>query len=233
MPAPRTTKRKREAATSPKEKPDKELAVDEDLLDDMCENCGQPMVLKRGRFGQFMACTGYPTCRTTRRLDQNKKIPDVALEEKCPKCERNMVMRHGKFGEFISCSGYPECKYIKQNYIGVPCPQCKDGELVEKKARRGNYFYGCSNYPDCEFTSNYKPVAEKCPQVRKPLPAGEDFEGGRGVGLSEKKKSAEEPDEKPKRKKKGKAGGRCGREGTGEASRVRLLARGGSGAGAG
>ena len=117
-----------------------------------------------------------------------------------------MVMRHGKFGEFISCSGYPECKYIKQNYIGVPCPQCKDGELVEKKARRGNYFYGCSNYPDCEFTSNYKPVAEKCPQCGSPYLLEKTLKAGVVWVCPNKKKSAEEPDEKPKRKKKGKAG---------------------------
>ena len=197
-------KKKKGSCDFTKEKPDKELAVDEDLLDDMCENCGQPMVLKRGRFGQFMACTGYPTCRTTRRLDQNKKIPDVALEEKCPKCGRNMVMRHGKFGEFVSCSGYPECKYIKQNYIGVPCPECKDGELVEKKARRGNYFYGCSNYPDCEFTSNYKPVAEKCPKCDSPYLLEKNLKVGTVWSCPNNKKASEE-DEKPKRKKKGKS----------------------------
>jgi DNA topoisomerase-1 len=194
-------KKKKGSCDFTKEKPDKELSVDEDLLDDMCENCGQPMVLKRGRFGQFLACTGYPTCRTTRRLDANKKVPDVPLEEKCPKCDRNMVLRHGKFGEFISCSGYPECKYIKQNYIGVPCPDCKDGELVEKKARRGNFFYGCSNYPDCEFTSNFKPVAEKCPDCGSPYLLEKNLKAGTVIVCPNNKKTAEE-EEKPKRRKK-------------------------------
>ena len=136
--------------------------------EEYCENCGRPMVLKRGRFGQFMACTGYPDCKTTRRLDQAKKVPDVPLDEKCPQCDRNLVLRHGRFGEFTSCSGYPECKWIKQNYIGVKCPLCKDGEIVEKKARRGNIFYGCGNYPKCEFTSAYKPVAQQCPECKSP-----------------------------------------------------------------
>ena len=131
--------------------------------EEYCENCGRPMVLKRGRFGTFMACTGYPDCKTTRRLDQGKRIPDVPLDEKCPQCERNLVLRHGRFGEFVACSGYPECKWVKQNFIGMKCPQCKDGELVEKKARRGNFFYGCSSYPKCDFTSATKPVAEPCP----------------------------------------------------------------------
>jgi DNA topoisomerase I len=130
--------------------------------EEYCENCGRVMVLKRGRFGQFMACTGYPDCKTTRRLDQGKRVPDIPLDEKCPKCDRNMVIRHGRYGEFTSCSGYPECKYVKQNYIGVKCPLCKDGDLVEKKARKGNTFYGCSNYPKCKFTSAGKPIDEKC-----------------------------------------------------------------------
>jgi DNA topoisomerase-1 len=152
--------------------------VQETTQEEYCENCGRVMVLKRGRFGQFMACTGYPDCKTTRRLDQGKKVPDIPLDELCPKCARNMMIRHGRFGEFTACSGYPECKYVKQNYIGVKCPECKDGDLVEKRARKGNTFYGCGNYPKCKFTSAHKPLAEKCTScgseylVEKNLKAG-------------------------------------------------------------
>ncbi len=152
--------------------------VQETTQEEYCENCGRVMVLKRGRFGQFMACTGYPDCKTTRRLDQGKKVPDIPLDELCPKCGRNMMIRHGRFGEFTTCSGYPECKYVKQNFIGVKCPECKDGELVEKRARKGNTFYGCGNYPNCKFTSAHKPIPEKCPScgheylVEKFLKAG-------------------------------------------------------------
>jgi DNA topoisomerase-1 len=138
--------------------------VQETTQEEYCENCGRVMVLKRGRFGQFMACTGYPDCKTTRRLDQGKRVPDIPLEEMCPKCgTRNLMIRHGRYGEFTSCSGYPDCKYVKQNFIGVKCPLCKEGELVEKKARKGNTFYGCGNYPNCKFTAAHKPIAEKCP----------------------------------------------------------------------
>ena len=105
---------------------------------------------------------------------------DIPLDEKCPQCQRTMVLRHGRYGEFVSCSGYPECKYVKQNFIGVKCPECKEGDLVEKKARRrGNLFYGCSRYPKCKFTSAHKPIAEKCPQcgseylVEKRLKSGD------------------------------------------------------------
>jgi DNA topoisomerase-1 len=137
--------------------------LQETTQEEYCENCGRVMVLKRGRFGQFMACTGYPDCKTTRRLDQGKKVPDIPLDELCPKCGRNMMIRHGRFGEFTACSGYPDCKYVKQNFIGVKCPLCKEGDLVEKKARKGNTFYGCGNYPKCKFTSAHRPLAEKCP----------------------------------------------------------------------
>jgi DNA topoisomerase-1 len=146
--------------------------------EEYCENCGRVMVLKRGRFGQFMACTGYPDCKTTRRLDQGKRVPDIPLDEPCPKCGRNLMIRHGRYGEFTACSGYPDCKFVKQNFIGVKCPLCKDGDLVEKKARKGNTFYGCSNYPKCKFTSANKPIDEKCPTcgheflVEKNLKAG-------------------------------------------------------------
>jgi len=152
--------------------------IQETTQEEYCENCGRVMVLKRGRFGQFMACTGYPDCKTTRRLDQGKRVPDIPLEEKCPKCDRNMMIRHGRYGEFTTCSGYPECKYVKQNFVGVKCPECKDGELVEKRARKGNTFYGCANYPKCKFTSAHRPIAEKCPScgseylVEKNLKAG-------------------------------------------------------------
>ncbi|HUE51809.1 MAG TPA: type I DNA topoisomerase [Terriglobales bacterium] len=152
--------------------------IQETTQEEYCENCGRVMVLKRGRFGQFMACTGYPDCKTTRRLDQGKKVPDIPLDELCPKCGRNMMIRHGRFGEFTACSGYPDCKYVKQNFIGVKCPLCKEGDLVEKKARKGNTFYGCANYPKCKFTSAGKPIAEKCPScgsdylVEKMLKAG-------------------------------------------------------------
>ncbi len=122
--------------------------IQETAQEEYCENCGRVMVLKRGRFGQFMACTGYPDCKTTRRLDQGKKVPDIPLDETCPLCKRNWILRHGRFGEFTSCSGYPECK---------------EGELVEKRARKGNTFYGCGNYPKCKFTSAAKPIPEKCP----------------------------------------------------------------------
>ena len=113
--------------------------VQETTQEEYCENCGRVMVLKRGRFGQFMACTGYPDCKTTRRLDQGKKVPDIPLDEPCPKCGRNMMIRHGRYGEFTACSGYPECKYVKQNFIGVKCPECKEGRSGREAGTEGQH----------------------------------------------------------------------------------------------
>ncbi len=196
---------------NPIDLPDLETADLQDTeQEEFCENCGRPMVLKRGRFGQFMACTGYPECRTTRRLDQQAKVPDVPLDEKCPQCGRTLVLRHGRFGEFISCSGYPECKWIKQNYIGVKCPQCKTGEIAEKKARRGNYFYGCSNYPKCDFTSAYKLVAEKCPKCGSEYLLEKNLKSGKYIACPNNKAAqADEPKRRGKKKQQEESTVQC------------------------
>ena len=190
---------------NPIDLPDLDSAdLQETTQEEYCENCGRPMVLKRGRFGQFMACTGYPDCKTTRRLDQAKKVPDIPLDEKCPQCGRNLLLRHGRFGEFISCSGYPECKWVKQNYIGVKCPECKTGALAEKKARRGNFFYGCSNYPKCKFTSAYKPIAETCPECGSPYLLEKNLKAGMFIVCPNSKRTeAEEPKRRGKKKATG------------------------------
>ena len=191
---------------NPIDLPDLDSAdVQETTQEEYCENCGRPMVLKRGRFGQFMACTGYPDCKTTRRLDQGKKIPDIPLDEKCPQCGRNLLLRHGRYGEFISCSGYPECKWVKQNYIGVKCPECKTGDLAEKKARRGNIFYGCSNYPKCKFTSAYKPLAEPCPECGSPYLIEKTLKSGTFIVCPNNKRTDTEDQPKRRGKKKGES----------------------------
>jgi DNA topoisomerase-1 len=128
-----------------------------------CDNCGRPMVLKKGRFGQFMACSGYPDCKTTKQLGEAQKPKDVPLDEKCPNCGNNMVKKYGRYGEFVACSNYPTCKYVKQKTIGVKCPNCSEGEVVERRSKRGKTFFGCNRYPDCDFVAWGKPIDEKCP----------------------------------------------------------------------
>jgi DNA topoisomerase-1 len=137
--------------------------LSEQDAEEYCENCGRVMVLKKGRFGQFYACSGYPDCKTTKQIGGTQKKSDVPLDEKCPQCGNNLVLKNGRFGEFTACSTYPKCKYVKQKTIGVPCPNCSEGEVVERRSKRGKTFYGCSRYPDCDFVAWGKPIQEKCP----------------------------------------------------------------------
>jgi DNA topoisomerase I len=136
--------------------------------EEYCQNCGRPMVLKKGRFGTFFACTGYPDCKTTKQIGGAQKKADVPLDEKCPQCSNNLVQKYGRFGEFTACSNYPACKYVKQKTIGVKCPECSDGEVVERRSKRGKTFYGCNRYPDCDFVAWARPVPEKCPDCGNP-----------------------------------------------------------------
>jgi DNA topoisomerase-1 len=136
--------------------------------EEYCQNCGRPMVLKKGRFGTFFACTGYPDCKTTKQIGGAQKKADVILDEKCPQCDSNLVQKFGRFGEFTACSNYPECKYVKQKTIGVKCPNCTEGEVVERRSKRGKTFYGCNRYPECDFVGWAKPVSEKCPDCGSP-----------------------------------------------------------------
>lgn len=149
---------------------------DEDKKDEEetppCENCGSPMAIKRGRYGQFYACTGYPECKTTRKIaagGTKPKAPDITLDEECPKCKTALVLKEGRYGQFTACGNYPTCKYIKPKLTGVTCPESDcDGDLIERKSKRGRTFYGCSNYPDCSFIVWQKPIAETCPECNNP-----------------------------------------------------------------
>ena len=137
-----------------------------------CELCGKQMQLKRGRFGPFLGCTGYPECRNIRKIGKSGVAAPapVPLDEKCPVDGAQLVRRFGRYGEFISCSNYPKCKYIKQESTGVKCPRpgC-EGELVVKKSKRGKLFYGCGTYPDCDRVYWDKPVLETCPKCNAPF----------------------------------------------------------------
>ncbi len=138
-----------------------------------CEKCGKEMVVRRGRFGQFLACTGYPACRNTRRIHVNAEgavvsKQDQPIDEICPKCGKQMAIKHGRFGEFTACSNYPECRYIKLKEVGVSCPK-DSGAIVERRSKRGKTFFGCANYPDCDFVVWYRPVAKACPRCKAPF----------------------------------------------------------------
>ena len=185
-------------------------AQEAEVSEEYCENCGRVMVLRRGPFGMFMACPGYsedPPCKTIRKLTQKQQQkPPQPTGEDCPVCGKPLVLRQGAYGEFVSCSGYPKCKYIKQNLIeGMKCPKCGVGDIAERKARRGNIFWGCTNYPKCDFTSNYKPVPTKCPECGSPYLVEKTLKSGIYLECPNKKKSAEEEAKTKKRGKKTEA----------------------------
>ncbi|UWZ82975.1 type I DNA topoisomerase [Occallatibacter riparius] len=187
--------------------------------DEYCENCGKVMVLRRGPFGMFMACPDYnadPPCRTFRKLtskQQQKQSAPQPTGEDCPQCGKPLVLRQGAYGEFVSCSGYPKCKYVKQNIIeGMKCPKCGTGDIAERKAKRGNIFWGCTNYPKCDFTSNYKPVPEKCPECGSAYLLEKTLKSGIYLECPNKKASKEEA---PAPKKKGKKAAAEVEQGTG------------------
>jgi DNA topoisomerase-1 len=139
-----------------------------------CEKCGKPMAVKRGRFGFFLACTGYPECRNTKKIVMKEgaatAVGDTPLDEKCPECGNHLVIKHGRYGLFTACSNYPNCKYVKRQTLGIACPEkgCT-GELVVRRTKRGKTFYGCSRYPECKYTVWDKPVAEPCPNCGSPI----------------------------------------------------------------
>ncbi|MFN0121529.1 MAG: type I DNA topoisomerase [Blastocatellia bacterium] len=149
-----------------------EAAAENPYASETCENCGKSMALKKGRFGNFLACTGYPDCKTTRRISKTGTVaaPPKMLDEACPDCGNLLSVRQGPYGEYTACSTYPACKFIKRETTGVHCTSegCK-GEIHIKKSKRGKVFYGCSEYPTCDVVFWDKPVFEPCPQCQAPV----------------------------------------------------------------
>lgn len=135
---------------------------------EICEVCGKQMIIKWGRNGRFMACSGYPSCKTTKPLPEEQEQAKHMTGMKCELCSGDMIVKGGKFGAFMGCSNYPTCKNTKPISIGVQCPKCKDGYVIERKTKRKRVFYGCSGYPDCDFASWDKPVAQACDTCSNP-----------------------------------------------------------------
>ncbi len=134
---------------------------------EVCQTCGKPMIVRKGRFGTFLACSDYPACKTTRpwppKGPASPPVPLPADLPPCPACGGAMVVKSGRFGSFLSCANYPACKTTRPLPTGIRCtrPGC-DGEIVPRRGKRG-IFYGCSRYPECDRTYPGRPVARPCP----------------------------------------------------------------------
>jgi len=137
--------------------------------EEICEQCGRKMVIKWGRNGKFLACSGWPECKNAKPLEGGRELPELA-GQKCEKCGAEMVVRSGRFGRFLACSAYPKCTNTKPISLGIPCPEpgCS-GELTERRTKRGRVFYGCTAYPKCTFATWDKPVNQSCPNCKAPF----------------------------------------------------------------
>ncbi len=153
----------------------------EELTDVLCEKCGKPMLKRWGRYGQFLACSGFPDCKNTKPLKEDEAEAQ-ATDETCSECGSPMVVKAGRFGKFLACSRYPDCKGTKPllTKVGVACPKC-GGDIVERRTRRRRMFYGCAKYPECDFTSWSRPLELPCPQCKGLLVAAGGRQNGRNA----------------------------------------------------
>ena len=155
------------------EKKMKDFKAEVEETDEVCEKCNEPMIIKWGRFGKFMACSGYPDCKNAKDIkkpgSEEGETPDE-VDGVCDLCESALIIKRGRFGKFIACSTYPECKFTKPIGLGIACPEdnCK-GEIAPRRTKKGRTFYGCTKYPDCKFTSWDKPKNEPCPECKHPF----------------------------------------------------------------
>jgi DNA topoisomerase-1 len=146
--------------------------------DKQCPKCHKPLVVRWGRYGKFLACSGFPDCKYSENMVVEKS------NKKCPECGRDLIFRHGKFGKFMACSGYPDCRHTENLTHDTPCREC-GGEVIIISTRRGR-IYKCKK---CETSSFYPPIDEKCPSC--------------GKGMVMKRGESFCPDcHKPKKKKK-------------------------------
>jgi DNA topoisomerase-1 len=143
-----------------------------------CPTCSAHMVIKWGRGGEFLACPNYPACKTTRNFTRDadgeiKVVEHEVIDETCETCGKPMQVRFGRYGKFLGCTGYPECKNVRSLVrpvpTGVSCPDCGQGEIMEKRSRGGKIFYSCGRYPDCKFATWDRPVPEPCPECNAPF----------------------------------------------------------------
>lgn len=132
--------------------------------DIVCDKCGGAMLIKWGRNGRFLSCSKYPKCKNAKPLPgEQEEHMEIAEGKMCNVCGAQMVVKSSKYGKFLGCSRYPECTNIQPITLGIKCPKCSEGEVLERKAQRSKkIFYGCTRYPDCDFIANSKPVMTKC-----------------------------------------------------------------------
>jgi DNA topoisomerase-1 len=136
-------------------------------IGEKCPKCEDgELVIRSGRYGDFISCSNFPKCKYSRSLEEDNKKEEEKTDEICEKCGSPMVIKQSRRGKFLACSAYPKCKNTKPlnppKIAEVPCPEC-GGKLIERSGKRGKFF-GCENYPKCKFLTNLTPINKKCPK---------------------------------------------------------------------
>ncbi len=143
------------------------IHVQDEVSDVLCDKCGKPMLIKTGRYGKYLACSGYPNCSNIRSLTE--KTPPKQTDMMCEICGAPMFEREGRFGKYLACSNYPTCKNTKPiAQVVAKCPKCGN-DVVKRVSKRGTVFYGCVGYPNCDFVSWDVPTGKLCPICNAPL----------------------------------------------------------------
>ena len=138
--------------------------------DEVCPNCGKKMVIRTSRYGtQFLGCSGYPECKTVAPLTKDNKIakPETTTE-KCEECGGELIIKTGPYGKYYECTKCKARKHIAKSF-GIKCPKCGEGDVVQRKTKRGKIFYSCSTYPKCDFALWDMPTGDLCPECKAPL----------------------------------------------------------------
>ncbi len=140
-----------------------------------CPDCGKPLLIRFGKAGAFLACSGYPDCKYSSNFVRDDSgalkvcANDVKVMGTCPECGADLILKRSRTGSrFIACSAYPKCRHAQPYTTHVACPKCGQGELVEKSSKKGRLFYSCSRYPDCDYAMWNEPVNRACPECGSP-----------------------------------------------------------------
>lgn len=179
----------------------------EETTEEKCDKCGKPMIVKTGRYGKFLACSGFPECKNIKSMGdkpgvaapENSALTELSAKyagTKCDKCGSDMAVKIGRFGPFLACTSYPKCKNIKNiktsDTPDVKCPVCNHGNIVKKFSKRGA-FYACDNYPTCKNAYYGEPTGKNCPKcdalMIKDPKSGEEKCSNRECGYKEKTKA--------------------------------------------
>ena len=150
-----------------------DLKKEEKETDIICERCGKVMLLRWGKNGEYILCSGKPHCKNKKnvKISPDGKIEIIHDEAKgiCKQCGGNLVEKTGRFGRFLACSNYPDCKYTEAYSLGYPCPvEGCSGKLVERTSKKKRKFISCSRYPECTFATNLEPTEGPCPSCDAP-----------------------------------------------------------------